>query len=57
MAIPRFVTAIVYRTTMTAADKSSSLLDIAIVTFVLSYIICKFGEIQKTEKAPSKHSA
>lgn len=57
MAIPRFVTAIVYRTTMTAADISSSLLDIAIVTFVLSYIVCKFGEIQKTEKAPSKHSA
>lgn len=57
MAIPKFVTAIVYRTTISAADVSSSLLNIAIVAFILSYIICKFGEIQKTKKAESKHSA
>lgn len=55
--IPKLFFAIILKRGMSNADVATTLLDVSIAIFILSYIICKFGEFQKYKKASSKHSA
>lgn len=55
--IPKLYFAIFLKRGMSNADISTTLLDVSLAIFILSYIICKFGEFHKNKKAPSKHSA
>ena len=56
-AVPKLCVAIILKRGMTNADVSGVLLDLSLAIFILLYIVSKFGECQKNDKIPSKHSA
>lgn len=55
--VPKIFVAMISKSGLSNADISTVLLDTALAIFILSYIICKFGEVQKNAKSPSKHQA
>ena len=55
--VPKVFVALILKSGLSNSDISTVLLDISLAIFILSYIICKFGEVQKNAKSPSKHQA
>lgn len=56
-SLPKFILAMLGAIKLSGGDVASALLNLTVGIFILTYIVCKFGEKSKRHKTVGKHSA
>lgn len=56
-SLPKFILSISSKTQLSSGDISAALLNMAIGIFILTYIMCNFGDKSENKKTIGKHSA